>query len=145
MAGPSDLSLGGFAFESYGFSFTDRQNEISTNWSEVQVAGSMNVSQWTGGQGETLTIRGVLFPHEFGGLGSLSGLKLAAGAGQVLPLVTLDTVSDNVMGMWFIEGIGDDASLFLQGKPLRDAYRIKLKKYQTTGSAFRPVSVLTLF
>lgn len=146
MAGPATMALGGYAFESYGFSFKTRGSKISTNWAEIEVAGGMNPAQWTGGQSETITIRGVLFPAEFGGLDVLNALMEAARKGEVLPLVGLDNPQDNIRGMWRLESINDESDLFLDGQPLRDAYRITLKKMRDDGGVgFQPPSVLTLF
>lgn len=145
MAGPASMALGGFAFESFGFSFTDRGSQLSTNWAEIEVAGGLNPAQWTGGQSDTITIKGVLFPAEFGGLEGLSGLRQAAQNGEILPLVFLDNPANNIRGMWRIEGLGDDGSFFWNGSPLRDAYQISLKQYVSDGSGgFRPSSVLNL-
>ena len=145
MAGLSMMGLGGWAFEAYGFSFTDRGHEVSTDWAEIEVAGSMNPLQWTGGQSETLTIRGVLFPQSLGGLGTLSGLKLASTAGRVLPLVMLEPAGGNILGMWVITKVGDDATLFLGGGPLRDAYRLTLRKSVSGFGGHSIPSVLSLF
>lgn len=146
MAGPVTMALGGFAFESHGFSFTDRGHAISTNWAELEVVGAMNRAQWTGGQSEKLRIRGVLFPAEFGGLDVLEGLKEAAISGKVLPLVSIDNPQNNIRGMWRLEGTNEDSSMFVAGQPLRDAYSLQLVKHQSEdGSGFKPTSVLTLF
>jgi hypothetical protein len=147
MAGPASMALGGFAFESHGFSFTDRGSQLNTNWAEIEVSGGLNPAQWTGGQSKSIRIRGVLFPQEFGGLDVLDGIARAAESGEILPLVGLDNPRSNIRGMWRIESVGEDSSLFYRGGPLRDAYQIALKQYQATGGGggFRPSSVLSLF
>ena len=88
-----------------------------------------------------MTVRGVLFPREFGGLANLDGLGRAAQSGLRLPFVSLEAISQNYFGMWVIEGVKEDASFFLAGGPLRDAYQISLKKYQRAGM---PISVSSL-
>lgn len=147
MAGPVVLALGPFAFESHGFGFTDRRRSTGTRWAEIPVAGGLNPSQWTGGDGQIETIRGVVFPHEFGGLASLAGITQAAIDGRVLPLVSLSGDASNIFDMWFIEVIDEDhAFVDRYGRPMRDAYSIGLKAYQGgRGVGFDPLSVLTFF
>ncbi len=144
MAGPVTLALGPFVFESHGFGFTDLRRRTSTRWAEMQVAGGLNPSQWTGGDGQVETIRGVLFPHEFGGTATLEGLTQASIAGQVLPLVSLGGDVRNIFDMWFIEGIDDDHDFVdAFGRPMREAYRIDIKAYQGGGIGFSPLSILS--
>ena len=142
MAGPSIMALGPFVFQAHGFSFTDRARSQKTGWAEIEVAGGFNPHQWTGGNGASETIKGVLFPAEFGGQATLAGVYAAARSGQVLPLVTLGGGAPNINSMWFIEDVSEDHGFIdRRGQPHRDAYSIQLKAY--VGGAFNPVSVLT--
>lgn len=147
MAGPVILSLGPFAFESHGFGFATRSRSTGTRWAEIPVAGGLNPSQWTGGDGQTETIKGVLFPEEFGGQGSLNGLTEAAIRGDILPLVSLDGALRNIFDLWFIEGVDEDHDFIdANGRPLKNAFQISIKAYQgERGRAFSPLSVLTFF
>lgn len=102
----------------------------------------MNRIQWTGGDDDLVEIEGVIFPHEFGGLPSLEGIRSAAQSGLVLPLITL---AGNVYGMHVIEGVSEDQSFHDRyGMPRKDVFRLQLKRY--TGSGFSPISIVkTLF
>ena len=134
------MALGPFAFEAHGFSFTDRDRDQKTPWAEMSVAGGMNPHQWTGGNGASEKIKGVLFPAEFGGEATLNGVYSAAKSGQVLPLVSFG--SFNVGGMWFIDSVSEDHGFIDRfGQPHRDAYSINLSLY--VGGSFQPLSVLT--
>lgn len=146
MAGPSVMALGPFIFEAHGFGFSDRRHAQGTRWAEVQVAGSLNAIQWTGGDGITEEIRGVLFPAEFGGRANLDGIYAAAQSGQMLPLVSIGGVG-NIFGMWVVEDIGDDhAFIDRNGIPLKNAYQISLRSYQSQGGlGLNLASVLTFF
>lgn len=141
------MALGPFAFESHGFGFTDRRRSTGTRWAEIPVAGGLNPSQWTGGDGQIESIRGVLFPHEFGGLASLNGITQAAIDGKILPWVSLAGGTANIFDMWIIEEVDEDHGFVDRyGRPMRDAYTINLKAYQGgRGVGFEPLSVLTFF
>lgn len=145
MAGPTVLALGPFQFEALGFSYQGRNRSSDMAWAEIEIAGGQDALQWTGGRNRTETIRGVLF-EEFGGQGSLEGLKLAAELGQVLPLVDLGGAPFNVFGMHIVEGVQEDLSFIdRNGVPLRNGYQIKIRAYHGSLGANVVTSVLSLF
>lgn len=138
MSGPVVAALGAFAFEAHGFGLTDITRSTKTNWASVQVAGGMDRLQWTGGESDSVTIKGVVFPHIFGGLTALAGIRAAAEAGQPLMFVNL---AGQIFGLHVIEGVDEDRSLLdANGLPMRDAYTLTLKRFP--GGDWSPQSVL---
>jgi phage protein U len=139
---PTPMALGPFMFESLDFGYDGVRRNLSTRWADIQTVGGLNRLQWTGGDDDTVDVEGVIFPHEFGGLATLEGVRGAAAAGTVLPLVTL---GGNVYGLYVIEGVSEDQSFHdSNGRPRKDIFRIRLKRY--TGGNFSPLSVVaTLF
>lgn len=132
------MALGPFAFESLAFGFNSISRDLSTPWAAIQTVGGLDRLQWTGGESDKVTIHGVVFPEEFGGLDSLEGVRSAARAGTVLPLVTL---GGNVFGLYVIEGVSEDQSFHdAAGRPRKDVYAIDLKRY--SGSTFSPISIV---
>lgn len=142
MAGPVPTALGPFMFHSLSFGFKGLRRNLSTGWAEIATVGGLNRLQWTGGESDVVDIEGVVFPHEFGGLASLEGIRSAAVDGMVLPLVTL---GGNVYGMHVIEGVSEDQSFHdATGLPRKDVFRIRLRRY--AGGSFSPISIVkTLF
>ncbi|MCW4114731.1 phage tail protein [Aurantimonas sp. MSK8Z-1] len=135
---PIPMALGPFGFESLRFGYNGLGRDLSTRWADIQTVGGLDRLQWTGGEADTVTVDGVVFPEEFGGLASLAGVRAAALAGQVLPLVTL---GGNVFGLYVIEGVSEDQSFHTaSGLPRKDAFRIYLKRY--TGTGFAPLSIV---
>lgn len=136
------MALGPFMFHSLRFGFNGIGRDLSTRWASIQTVGGLNRLQWTGGDEDTVLIEGVLFPEEFGGLASLEGVRGAAQAGLVLPLITL---AGNVFGMHVVEMVSEDQSFHDRlGRPRKDVFRIGLKRY--AGGGFSPISVVqTLF
>lgn len=132
------MCLGPFMFHSLSFGYNGLRRDLSTKWADVQTVGGLNRLQWTGGDDDTTQIDGVLFPHEFGGLAVLEGLRSAALSGTVLPLLTL---AGNVYGLHVIEGISEDQTYHSRfGQPQMDVFSIQLKSY--TGGNFSPVSIV---
>jgi phage protein U len=136
------MALGPFMFESLDFGYDGVRRNLSTQWADIQTVGGLNRLQWTGGDDDTVDVEGVIFPHEFGGLATLEGVRGAAAAGTVLPLVTL---GGNVYGLYVIEGVSEDQSFHDEtGRPRKDVFRIRLKRY-TGGKDPPPSVVATLF
>ncbi len=130
--GPTPMALGPLAFRALGFSFQDVSRELDTSWAEIEVVDRLNALQWTGPKSDDVTISGVLFPEEFGGLETLEGLRRAALAGRPLMLVT---VAGDVRGSHVIQSISEDRSLHTRtALPRRNAYRLSLTRY-TAGAA----------
>lgn len=122
------MALGPFVFRALGFSFQGVQRDLDTSWAEVEVVDRMNALQWTGPKSEDVTISGVLFAEEFGGLETLEGVRRTAKAGLPLMLVTL---AGSVHGMHVIQGISEDRSEHTRkALPRRNAYQIDLTKYE---------------
>jgi len=130
MSGPVAMMLGAFAFEAIGFGFDGVGRSLNTQWAEIPVAQSLNQLQWTGPTSEEVTIKGVLFPVEYGGQGSLDGIISSANAGLPLMLVSGSSAQGNIHGLFTVQGVEEDRSVMTRdGTPRRNAYSIKLKRY----------------
>ncbi len=135
---PTPMALGPFMFESLAFGYKGLRRDLQTNWAEVRVVGGLSRLQWTGGDSDSVDIDGVVFPHEFGGMATLAGVRAAALAGQPLPLVTL---SGDIFGMHCIQGVSEDQSYHdAMGRPRMDVFQIKLRRY--VGGGFSPLSIV---
>lgn len=133
MAGPTPMALGPYQFEAIGFGFNEISGSLETPWTEVEVAMRMEALHWVGPKKQTETIKGALFPAEFGGQSSLDGLKAAAKRGQVLTLATRD---GGIHGRYVIQGIEEDrTSVNANGTPRKNAYQIKLQLKDDAGGA----------
>lgn len=124
MSGPTPLTLGPYPFQALGFSYKDLKRKLKTPWSSLEVAGRMEARHWTGPKSDTVTISGVLFPDEWGGQSTLEGVREAAKAGLVLPLITGD---GDVLGLFEIEGVDEHWEYATAtGQPRKNAYSIEL-------------------
>lgn len=124
------MMLGPFGFEALGFGYEGVGRRVQTPWADIQVVQSLNQQQWTGPTSDEVTIKGVLFPVEFGGQGSLDGIIAAASAGVPMMLVSGDDVEGIIHGMFTIQSVDEDRSSHtLHGAARRNAYSISLKRY----------------
>lgn len=148
MSGPVVMMLGGFAFEAHGFGFDGLRRQLDTPWASIEVAQTFDVQQWTGPKSDQVTISGVLFPAEFGGQASLSGLTAAALSGEKLMFVSGTAVDGQIHGYFTIQGISEDRSFIdRNGSPRRNAYSIDLQRYGGNQAAMKTLigSLLSLF
>ncbi len=134
------MALGPFLFRAHGFSYTDVNRTLETTWAEIETAGRLNALQWVGPRSETLSITGVLFPVEFGGDGTLDGVRLAARNGIPLPLVSL---GGRVFGLHAIQKLEEERNKHnRRGAPMRNSYSIEVKRI---GAGFSLLSLLGIF
>lgn len=130
MAGPTPLALGPFQFQGHGFGFDGLKRNLDASWATVPVAMRFEALHWVGPKSDSVTIKGALFPHEFGGMGSLNGIASAATSG--VPLM-LASANGDIAGLFVIEGVTEDWTYIdANGLPGKDAYEIKLKRYAGT-------------
>ena len=130
MSGPVAMMLGGFGFEAVGFGFDALSRNVNTPWADIAVGQTLNQQQWTGPTSEEVQIKGVLFPVEYGGQGSLDGLIATANAGVPVMLVSGSSAQGVIHGMFTIQSIAEDRSFIdNRGRPRRNAYTIMLKRY----------------
>lgn len=126
MAGPQVMALGDHVFEALGFGFTGITRELETPWAEVERTGTMSDLHWQGPTREALSIRGVIFPIQFGGQETLNNLRSAAQRGDDLMLVTLAGV---VSGRHVVTGISEEMEYFdRNGAPQKTSYVINLQR-----------------
>jgi len=137
------MMLGSFAFEARdGLGYEGVSRKIQTPWADVAVAQTFNQQQWTGPTSEEITIKGVLFPLEYGGQTSLDGIIAAATAGTPMMLVSGDIFAGLIHGTYTVQSVDEDKSYHTQaGTARKNAYSISLKKYGQSGasSMFSPI------
>lgn len=143
MAGPVTLALGPFAFEAIGFGYQGVKRKLATPWASQQVVDRLEALQWLGPKSDEVSIEGVLFPHEFGGMDTLQGLQGAALAGQSLMFVSL---AGRIYGPHVIEGIDEDRTIHdAFGAPKMLAYTIQLRRNAGSAAGAGISNILRLF
>lgn len=137
MSGPVTMALGPFMFRAHGFGYTGVGRKLDTTWAEIETAGRLNALQWTGPRTEVVTINGVLFPQEFGGTGTLEGVRLAARSGVPLMLVSL---GGKIFGSHAVQKVDEDRAFHDRyGTPGRNAFSIEVKRI---GAGFSLLALL---
>lgn len=126
MSGPVTMALGPFMFRAHGFGFNGLGRKLDTSWAEIETAGRLNAQQWTGPRSDAVTIRGVLFPQEFGGDVTLDAVRMAAKSGLPLMLVSL---GGRIFGRHALQKVDDDQEYHNRyGRAGMSAYSLELKR-----------------
>ncbi|CAH1657314.1 Oxidoreductase [Hyphomicrobiales bacterium] len=143
MAGPVTLALGPYAFTALGFGYQGVKRKLATPWATQQVVDRLEALQWLGPKSDEVTVEGVLFPHEFGGMENLDGLRGAALSGQTLMFVSL---AGRIYGPHVIEGIDEDRTVHdALGAPKMLSYSLQLRRVAGSSAASAVSSLLRLF
>lgn len=134
MSDQVSMMLGPFAFEGIGFGYEGVGRRVDTPWADIAVSQSLNQQQWTGPTSEDVTIKGVLFPEEFGGQASLDGVIASANAGAILMLISGDALQGIIHGLYTVQGVDEDRSYHtMHGSARRNVYSISLRRYAGVG------------
>jgi uncharacterized protein len=139
--GPTPMALGPFQFRGLGFGFSSTSDDLQTPWAEIDVANRIEALQWTGPKSESFSIKGALFPEEFGGDDTLHELRQAALRGEIMMLVTFN---GRVHGTHVITAVTrENAYIRSDGLPRQITYTISLKRYQASGPVGAAQSIWT--
>jgi phage protein U len=101
------MTLGPIRFEVYPFNATEYDHGHESSFVEKPVLGARPPLEWVGEGAESWSIRAIIFPHRFGGLGDLKKLYQARAAGRPLYLMRGDGAQ---MGWVVIERVAERAS-----------------------------------
>jgi phage protein U len=101
------MTLGPIRFEVYPFNATEYDHGHESSFVEKPVLGARPPLEWVGEGPESWSIRAIIFPQKFGGLGDLKKLYQARAAGRPLYLMRGDGAQ---MGWVVIERVSERSS-----------------------------------
>jgi phage protein U len=101
------MTLGPIRFEVYPFNATEYDHGHESSFVEKPVLGARPPLEWVGEGAESWSIRAIMFPQKFGGLGDLKKLYQARAAGRPLYLMRGDGAQ---MGWVVIERVSERSS-----------------------------------
>lgn len=103
------LILGPHIFEILPLNYQELDRTTTANWVSVSRFGGRAARQFTGfGEGDNLTISGVLFPEEFGGRAKYEAIRATQSLGIPIMMVGLGAITGaRVFGLVCIETVSD--------------------------------------
>ncbi|ASX25860.1 phage tail protein [Candidatus Williamhamiltonella defendens] len=120
------LMLGEYRFRLDTAAYQSKTRSTSYCWGKQARLTTEPAWQYIGPGDDSLSIQGVIFPHDKGGLGQMDSLRQEAEKGESLLLLE---GSGKVLGRWVIESISENQSIFFKdGTPRRIGFTLQLRK-----------------
>ena len=120
-------TLGMFVFTRQTVPFQSLERESSWRHPTNSIVGGMPRAQFTGKEGEKVTIGGRLIPEITGGRFSIKALELMADSGGSFPLI--DGATFELIGFFVIESISETRNeMFSDGAPRAIDFTLNLKR-----------------
>lgn len=137
MPAPFMLMLGPIRFSIDQSAYQKLQRTTQYNWASQTPLGHPVMKylglggpsrQYIGPGEDSINLDGTIYPQYNGGPLQLTLMRLSAGIGIALPLITS---SGLIMGRWIIESVGDTRSEFFDnGSARKIEFSLSLKRYQ---------------
>ena len=121
------MALGAYRFSMSTAAYQELLRSTLYTWPIHQRTGATPLLQFTGGGNDEITLRGIIFPEFKGGTRQVDDMRLEAGLG--IPL-TLISGFGNFYGLFAIAAINEEQAVFYaDGTPRRQAYTVMLIRY----------------
>ena len=121
------MQLGAFQFSIDSAAYQRLTRSTEYRWARQSRLGTNDALQFTGLGAETIEFEGVIYPNFRGGLRQIDRMRLQASVGIPLPLVS---GAGQVLGLWVVETITEGQMTFgAQGIPLRQDFTMGVARY----------------
>jgi len=137
MPAPFMMMLGPIRFAINQATYQQLQRTTQYNWASQTPLGHPKLKylglggparQYMGPGDDSISIQGTIYPQFNGGPLQLTLMRLAAGVGVALPLITGKGL---VMGRWIIESVEETGSEFFDnGAARKIEFSLSLKRFQ---------------
>jgi len=121
------MALGAYRFSLPTAAYDDLARTSSWRWPSIDRAGVRPALQYVGPGEDTISMRGVIYPHFRGGLGQVAMMRAEAALGE--PLLLVDGTG-RVWGDWCITEVREGLSTFFSdGTPRKIDFDLSLSMY----------------
>jgi phage protein U len=125
--GKTMMQLGGYQFSIDNAAYQELTRSSEYRWAAQTRVGTTDALQFIGTAGDTIELRGTIYPYYKGGIGQIDSMRTQASIGWPLPLVS---GQGKVLGLWVVEAIREGQAVFDQsGIPRRQEFEIRLRRY----------------
>lgn len=127
MANGYMMALGDYRFSLDTAPYQELERNITYRWVEMRRLVRRPAMQFVGQGSETLSLKGLIYPHFRGGLGQVDRMRAEAGKGVPLDLTTGYGAR---WGRWVILQIADVQTIFFKdGVPRKIEFKLDLHQY----------------
>ncbi|WHQ83905.1 phage tail protein [Tritonibacter mobilis] len=121
------MQLGAYQFSVDNAAYQSLERSTEYRWAAQERVGAHDALQFTGFGADTISLRGVIYPHHKGGLEQLDKMRRQASIGIPLPLLA---GTGRILGVWVVESVREGQRTFgPQGAPLRQDFGISIRRY----------------
>jgi phage protein U len=121
------MILGAYRFCISNAAYQSLARSTEYKWEEQKRLNNEPAMQYTGAGAEIITLEGEIYPQFKGGLRQVSAMRLQAGLGLSLMLIS---GNGTAFGRWCITSINETQTFFLKdGTARKIAFSLTLKKY----------------
>ena len=121
------MGLGPFRFGLTGSNYQEMIRTSGWRWAELQRQGRTPALQYAGPTAETLTLKGIIYPHFNGGLRQVDQMRAQGDLG--VPLMMVDGLGF-VWRRWVITDLEERKSVLMSdGAPRKIEFALSLKRY----------------
>jgi phage protein U len=125
------MALGGYRFSLDTATYQELRRRNAYRWQAQDRLQRMPAQQFLGPGGETLDLKGVIYPHYRGGFGQIDAMREQAGMG--VPLLLVDGLGI-IWGQWVVLQVDETRSLpFDNGQPRKLEFQLSLARYGEDG------------
>ena len=137
------LALGDFRFSVDTAAYRELLRVTEYRWPSQSRLGRRPARQFVGAGDDTVTLRGVIYPHHRGGLGQLDAMRAEAGQGEPLRLVSGD---GRVLDRWVVTRVEEtQPEHWSDGTPRRQDFALELAFYGADSDAADAPATLAAF
>lgn len=129
------LALGPHIFSIAPLSYQRLETTVEAKWPAISRFGTAPGRQFTGLGEDPITISGLMFPHELGGLAELDALRASVRAAKpVLMVGWAGATAARVLGEVVLLKVTDTAErIDRQGQPRKVSYDIEVAPFRNGG------------
>ena len=127
MAAEHMMALGEYRFSLSTAAYQEFSHSAEYRWAAQDRIGRLPARQYVGPGAETISLRGLIYPHFRGGLGQLGRMRNEAGRGEPLDMTE---GNGRVWGLWVIIRVEETRRVFeADGVPRQIEFRLELARY----------------
>jgi phage protein U len=121
------MQLGAYQFSIDNAAYQNLERSTEYRWAAQERVGADDALQFTGYGADTISLRGVIYPHFKGGLAQLDKMRRQAAIGIPLPLIA---GTGRILGVWVVESVREGQRTFTHhGAPLWQEFGISIRRY----------------
>lgn len=120
------LALGDYRFSVSTAAYQVLERSTEYRWASHNTFGTLPKHQFVGGGKDSITLKGVIYPHYKGGIEQIDAMRSQAEQG--VPLKLRASTGKN-LGKWVVTTVREAQNHLIGGQPLKQEFTLSLLYY----------------